>query len=237
MVDSAYVAGALVAGALAVTISSVPFLLTGLDYRQRDNGLAYILLVTGVGTWNGLFVAQLLTDDPTVKTYFFSLSIVGTVLAGLGWLLFAATASSTPYVLDRRGVYGLAAVLAGLDVALAVTAPVHSFYWDPESVGADALGFALIDPAPGYWLHMFLLILLFGAGAALFAITWSRGAPSPYPMAYTLAGTATFVLFAAGTVLAPGGFGVAPIVAGSLTTIGWIQATRGDPLGWLRRLT
>lgn len=218
-------------GVLAV-VSTVPYTLTAIEYRQRDNGLAYLLLVIGVGVWNMMFVAQLLSPDPVVEVFFLGLSVVGAIQSGLGWFLFATTASSTSSVLDRRGVYGAVGILGGLDIVLAVTAPVHTFYWQTAATSGTA-GFATIVPGIGYWLHTGLLVVLFGAGTGLFADTWRRRPGSRFARAYVVAGTATVVAVLGGSVLAPGGFGVAPIVAMSLTTIGWVQASRGEPLAWL----
>lgn len=237
MVDVEPVTLLLAAGGVVVALLSIPFLLTALDYRQRDNGLAYLLLVSGVAVWNGMFVAQLLSEDPLVKVFFLSLSIVGAVQAALGWLLFATTASSTVDVLDRREVYLAVSVLAGLDIGLAVTAPVHDVFWAHESVTADAFGFAAIEPAVGYWLHTLLLVGLFAAGTALFANRARGHTLTQFPLAYTVAGSATILALLAGNVFAPGGFGAASIVASGLTTVGWLQASRGNPLVWLRNFT
>lgn len=225
----------LAVGAIAATLTTVPYVLAAIDYRQRDNGLAYLLLVSGVGIWNAMFVAQLLSSEPVIEVFFLALSVVGAVQAGLGWLLFASTASSTVDILDRRSVYGTVSVLSGIDIVLAVTAPVHSFYWRlPASPGTA--GFAAIEPQIGYWLHTVFLVLLFGAGVALFAETWRRQPADRYPRAYTFAGMATVLAVVGGNALAPGGLGIASIVAVSLTTIGWLQASRGEPLAWLRSL-
>lgn len=237
MVEVEPVTIALAAGAIVVSLLSIPFLLTALDYRQRDNGLAYLLLVSGVTVWNAMFVAQLLSEEPMVKVFFLSLSIVGAVQAGLGWLLFASTASSTVDILDRREVYLLVSVLGGLDIGLAVTAPVHDVFWNHDTVAADTLGFATVEPAIGYWLHTLLLIGLFAAGTALFANRARGHTLTTFPLAYTVAGSATILAILASNVLAPGGLGVASIVAGGLTTVGWLQASRGNPLVWLRSLT
>ena len=87
-------------GSLAVA-TTVPYLVAAIEYRRRDNGLAYLLLVAGVGVWNAMTVVQLLTPDPLVKVFFLGLSVVGAVQAGLGWFLFATTASSTDQSFDR----------------------------------------------------------------------------------------------------------------------------------------
>lgn len=216
----------LAAVAILAVALTVPYTLTAIDYRRRDNGLAYLLFVSGVGVWNALFVAQLLTADRLVQGFFLALSIVGAVLAGLGWFLFAATASSTDTVLDSRRVYGVISVAGGLDIALAVTAPVHPLYWSLDPV-AGPLGFAAIEPAIGYWLHTGFLAALFGAGAALFHRSW-RLQPAPYPRAYAAAGAATVTAIAGSAVLAPGGLGVGGLAAAGLATVGWVQASRGQ---------
>lgn len=226
----------LAVGAIAVVLTTIPFMLAAIDYRQRDNGLAYLLLVAGVGVWNAMFVAQLLSTEPVIDVFFLALAVVGAVQAGLGWLLFASTASSTLNVLDRRDVYGLVSVLSGLDIVLAVTAPVHTIYWQLPTASTGTAGFATVEPQVGYWLHTGLLVVLFGAGTALFAETWWRESGGGYPRAYTIAGLVTIFAVLAGNLLAPGGLGVSSIVAVSLTTTGWLQASRGEPLAWLRSL-
>lgn len=233
MVDVEPVTAALAFGGVLAVVSTVPYTLTAIDYRQRDNGLAYLLLVIGVGVWNLMFVAQLLSPDPVVEVFFLGLSVVGAIQSGLGWFLFATTASSTSTVLDRRGVYAAAGILGGLDIVLAVTSPVHAFFWQ-TAAATDGMGFATIVPGIGYWLHTGLLLALFGAGTGLFADTWRRRTELRFARAYAFAGAATVLAVLGGSVLAPGGFGVAPIVAMSLTTIGWIQASRGRPFAWLR---
>ena len=221
------------AGMLAV-VSTVPYTLTAIDYRRRDNGLAYLLLVIGVGVWNLMFVAQLLAPDPIVAVFFLGLSVVGAIQAGLGWFLFATTASSTTGALDRRPVYATVAVLAGIDIVLAVTTPVHTIYWRAASTGAATGEFAAIEPVIGYWLHTAFLVVLFGAGTVLFADSSRRRPGDRYPVAYALGGVVTVLAVVGSNVLAPGGFGVAPIAAMALTTVGWLQASRGDPFAWIR---
>lgn len=220
-------------GGLAVVITTVPFLLAAIDYRQRDNGLAYLLLVSGVAVWNAMSVAQLLSQDPLIQVFFLGLSVVGAIQAGLGWFLFASTANSTSSALTSRVVYATLSILGGLDIVLAVTAPVHTVFWQLPTASVEAFGFAAVQPAFGYWLHTALLVVLFGAGTALFAETWRDRSDVQYPRAYTIAGTATVLAIVGGNILVPGGLSVAPIVAGSLTTIGWLQASRGRPLAWL----
>lgn len=221
-------------GALAVVLSTVPYSLIGIEYRARDNGLAYLLFVTGLGVWNAMFVAQLLSGDPLVKVFFLGLAIVGAVQAAIGWFLFATTASVTSASLHRRSIYAAIGVLGGLDIIFAVTTPVHPFFWDPASITADPLGFAAVVPAVGYWFHTALIVGLFGAGTGLFWQAWRRGGDPRFPRAYTIAGSATILVLLAGAVLAPGGLELAPVIAASLTTIGWFQASRGRPFAWLR---
>ncbi len=221
-------------GAIGGVLTTIPYTLVGIKYRQRDNGLAYLLFVAGVGIWNLVFVAQLLSPEPLVGVFFLALAVVGGIQAGLGWLLFASTASSTINVLSRRDVYVAVSVLGGVDIVLAVTAPVHTFFWRLPTASLGPFGFAAIQPELGYWLHTGLLVVLFGAGTALFAYTWKNHRASTYPRAYTIAGVVTVIAVIGSNGLAPGGLGVAPIAAVSLTTIGWIQATRGRPFAWLR---
>ena len=228
------VAAVLAFGGLLAVVSTVPYSLTAIDYRQRDNGLAYLLLVIGVGVWNLMFVAQLLSDDPVVEVFFLGLSVVGAILSGLGWFLFSTTASSTSTALDRRWVYASVGVLGGIDIVLAVTTPVHRVYWRAAPASVDAAGFAVIVPAVGYWFHTALLVVLFGAGTALFAASAQRRPGDRYPRAYAAAGVASVLAVLGSNGLAPGGFGVAPIAAMGLTTVGWLQASRGDPFAWLR---
>lgn len=225
-------AWALVVGSGLAAVSTYPFVATAIAYRRRDNGLSYILMVLGVGVWNGMFVAQLLSNQPLVQTFFLSLAIVGGLLGGLGWFLFAGTASSTPFVPNERVVYGGAAVLVGLDVALAVTAPVHSFYWVPATGSPSS--FVVIAPRLGYWLHTQLMFLLFAGGTYLFARAWREGQSVEYARAYTIAGSATVFAILASNVFTPGGLSIGPVMAVSLTAIGWVQARRGRVLGGLR---
>lgn len=225
-------AWALVAGSALAAVSTYPFAATAIAYRRRDNGLAYILMVLGVGVWNGMFVAQLLSDQALVQTFFLALAIVGGLLGGLGWFLFAGTASSTPLVPNERAVYGGVAVLVGVDIALAVTAPVHSFYWVPAT--GTPSSFVVIAPRIGYWLHTQLMFLLFAGGTYLFARAWQEGRSVEYARAYAVAGTATVFAITASNVFTPGGLSIGPVMAMSLTTIGWIQARRGRVLGRLR---
>lgn len=225
-------AWALVAGSGLAAVSTYPFVATAIAYRRRDNGLSYILLVLGVGIWNGMFVAQLLAERPIVQTFFLALAIVGGLLGGLGWFLFAGTASSTPFIPNERMVYGGAAVLVGVDIALAVTAPVHTFYWVPAVEAPSS--FVVIAPRVGYWLHTQLMVLLFAAGTVLFGMAWREGQSYEYARAYTIAGAATTFAILASNVFTPGGLSIGPVMAVSLTTIGWVQARRGRVLGRLR---
>lgn len=225
---------ALAALAVVAVVTTVPYALTAIDYRRRDNGLAYLLFVSGVGVWNAMFVVQLLAPEPQVKVFFLALSVVGAVLAGLGWFLFAGTASSTSQRFNRRSIYVTASVLGGLDIALAVTAPVHDLYWVAAS--GESLDFATITPGVGYWLHTALLAGLFGAGAWLFSQAWRQGSNVEYSRLYAVVGTVAVLAVVGSNVLWPGGRGIAPLAAASLTTIGWFQASRGRALGRLRAL-
>lgn len=219
---------------LLAVASTIPYTLTAIDYRDRDNGLSFLLFVGGVGIWNAMVVVQLLASEPTVKLFFVALSVVGAVIAGLGWFLFATTASSTGQRFDRQWVYGVVSVLGGVDIALAVIAPVHDFYW----VGATGglYEFAVLTPAPGYWFHTAVLAGLFAAGGWQFAGAWRRGVNVSYTRAYTLGAAATALAVVLSNGLVPGGPNFGPIAAASLTTVGWIQATRGRVLARLRAL-
>lgn len=218
------VAWLLALGATCVVVSTYPYLATAIAYRKRDNGLAYILVLMGVGVWNGMFAAQLLDARPLVEGFFFALSTVGAVLAGLGWFLFACTASTTRPLPRQRSIYGPLAVLVGLDITLAVTSFTHSLYWTFPAESTAPATFAVILPGLGYWLHTALLVALFGAGGVLFATAWIDGLDVRYTRAYAIAGLGTAVTILASGVLFPGGASVAPLVAGTITTVGWIQA-------------
>lgn len=220
--------------ALFVVVSTVPYGLTAIDYRRRDNGLAYLLLVSGVGVWNAMFVVHLLAPDPVAKGFFLALSIVGAVQSGLGWFLFATTASSTDNRFNRRAFNATVSVLGGLDIVLAVTAPVHDFYW--LAATGEGFAFAAVTPAAGYWLHTALLAGLFGAGAWQFAGAWRVGTNVVYSRAYTLAGAAVLLAVVVSNVVWPGPRGIAPIAAGLVTTIGWKQARQGRALARLRAM-
>lgn len=212
--------------AVAAALSTIPFGLVAISYRRRDNGLAYLLLVLGIGIWNGMFVAQLLSSDPEIQGFFLALTVVGTVLAGLGFLLFATTASSTPNYLSRPDLYGTLGVLGGLDIVFAVSAPLHSFYWEVIDMVLTTRGFAEVAPGLGYWLHTAFLVLLFCGGAVLFLNSWRAGPRNLYSLGYVAGGIGTAVSIAAGNVLAPGGIAVGSIMAVGLTTVGWLQASR-----------
>ncbi|MFW6448544.1 MAG: histidine kinase N-terminal 7TM domain-containing protein [Halobacteriota archaeon] len=228
----------IVVGLLAVLVllSTYPFGATAIEYRHRDNGLAYLLMLMNVGVWNALFAAQLLAETTLVAGFFFSLSMVGALLANLGWFLFAATASSTPRLPRRRSVYGVLAVLVGVDIALVVTSPVHELMWTVADPPGAHAGFAVVQPHLGYWLHVQLLVLLIVGGAILFAIAWERGVNRRYSSAYTITAGVLVGGLILSAVLAPGGFSVAPLLAGGLTTIAWVQANRGRVFLRLRRM-
>jgi hypothetical protein len=182
-----------------------------------------------------MLVLQLLSSEPLTGIFFLSLSVVGGILAGLGWLLFASTASSTPDTIDRRYIYAAASILGGTDIVIAVTSPVHNLFWRLSSASSGPYGFVSVQPAIGYRLHTIFLFALFAVGTALFASTWLRQAASGYARAYTAAGSVAALSVLAGNILITIGLNFAPIAAIPLTTIGWFQATRGYPLRWLRR--
>lgn len=222
------------AAALLAVFATVPFVAGALSYRSRDNGLSYLFFVGGVGFWNGMTVAQLLSPDPQITSFYLSLSLVGGLLAGLGWFLFAATASRTPAIPNRTQVFGLIAALVGTDIGFAIIAPTHTLYWDlPAGVGRTP-DFARISPNAGLWLHTALLAGLFLFGAALFAIAWRAGEGGRYSIAYTGVASATALAVLAGAVFVPGGETVAPHLAAALAGIGWVQAQRGRVLDSLR---
>lgn len=220
--------------ALGVVGSTYPYLATAIAYRQRDNGLAYIMLIMGVGVWNGMFAAQLADPRPIVKSFFFTLSMVGALLAGVGWLLFATTASSTPSLPRESLLHRGIALIVGLDITLLVMAVSHSLYWDIPEAGASGSVFATISPNSGYWVHTLILGGLFVGGALLFADAWHADIDVSYTRGYTLTGIATAIAVIASNLLVPGGLSVAPLVAGSLTTIGWTQAHLGHSQPRLR---
>lgn len=213
---------------LAVAVVGVAttylFVATAIEYRHRDNGLAYILFVLGVGVWNGTFAAQLVATDRTVEGFFLSLSLVGALLAGLGWFLFAATASSTPALPARYPVFGVASVLVGLGIALAMTTPIHDLYWQFDPAAGSAV--ATADFAVGYWLHTALIAGLFGAGAGLFAAAWRDGVGGRYAYWYAVLGGLAVPAILASNILLAGALTVAPMVAVALGTVGWLQANR-----------
>lgn len=221
-------------GATVAVVATIPFVLTAIEFRQRDNGLSYIMFALGIGVWNGMLVAQLLSPRPLIKGFFLALTIVGSLIAGLGWFLFAGTASSTPAVPNQRVVYGSLAVLVGLDIAAAVTAPVHTFYWVLRPEVTQPAGFAVIEPGIGYWLHALLLGGLFAGGTVLFASVWQDERNVRYTRAYSIIGTLTVASIAVSGFIAPGGFSVTPLLAATLATIGWIQARRGRVFRFVR---
>lgn len=212
--------------AVAAAVSTIPFGLVAISYRRRDNGLAYLLLVLGIGVWNGMFVAQLLSLNPEIQGFFLALSVVGAVLAGLGFLLFATTASSTSDSLSRPALYATIGVLGGLDIVFAVSAPLHTFYWQVLDLELNTISFAPVDPGFGYWLHTGFLIVLFSGGAALFLNSWRVGPRNRYLLGYFVGGVGTALAVVGSNTVAPGGVGIGSIVAVSLTTIGWLQASR-----------
>lgn len=228
-----WVTSLLAIGAAVGVLATYPYAGTGIAYRRSDNGLAYILLVMGVGIWNAMFVAQLLSDQPLVTEFFHSLSFVGALLTALGWLLFAGTASSTPPLPRQRLIYGAAAVLVGLNIALVLTNPIHGLYWTLPADSTTAT-FAVIVPTLGYWLHTQLLVVILGVGTLLFASAWNSGRSVRYSRAYTVAGAATVGAVIGSNVFLVGGTSIAPIVAMSLTTVGWIQADHGKLLAVCR---
>lgn len=221
MVGAPWTVWLLVGGAVVAAVATYPFTAVGIAYRRRDNGLAYLVLVIGLGLWNGMFAAQYVAAEPMVNVFFYSLSMVGAQLAGLGWFLFASTASSTPEIPRKRVVYGLVGLLVGLGVVLTVTTPVHALYWSLPAGGPTT--FAVVVPEPGYWLHALLLAALFGGGTAVFAVAWRRGSPADYTRTYALVGAATTVAVLGSAVLAPGGLSVAPHLAVGLPAVGWLQ--------------
>lgn len=225
---------ALAVGAGIAVVAVIPFMMTAIAFRQRDNGLAYIMFVLGIGVWNGMLIAQLLTPRPLIKGFFFSLSIVGSLIAGLGWFLFAGTASSTPPVQNQQVIYGALGILVGIDIAAIVTAPAHTFYWVLLPAVSDPAGYVAISPRIGYWLHSLLLSALFAGGTALFASVWQAEQNVRYTRAYSLIGTVTVASIAGSAYLAPGGFSVTPLLAGVLATVGWIQARRGRVFQFVR---
>lgn len=221
----------LMSGAILGALTTYLFVATGITYRHRDNGLAYILFVLGVGVWNGIFAVQFLSTDPVVNQFFLSLSMVGALLAGLGWFLFASTASSTPTLPAERIVYRITAVLVGTAITFVITTPVHSLGWQ---MAADQSVVSAISPQLGYWLYTGLLASLFGGGFCLFAAAWHNGESIAYTRSYTVAGFVTVIAILGSNVFAPGGLSVAQLVAVLLTTVGWLQAKRWSGFRLLR---
>ncbi|WP_226481401.1 histidine kinase N-terminal 7TM domain-containing protein [Natrinema amylolyticum] len=218
------ISATLATGAVLVVLTTYPYLATAIAYRDRDNGLSYIVFLMGVAVWNGLFAAQVMDPRPIVKGFFFSIATLGAVLAGVGWLLFASTASSTPSLPYRETIYRLVALLAGLEIALAITNPAHALYWQIAGGSSDSLAFTVIDPNVGYWIHTAFLVALFGAGTVLFGLAWRRGTDVRYTRSYAIVGAATTAAIVGSNVFFTGTASLAPLVAGSLTTIGWVQA-------------
>ena len=108
--------------------------------------------------------------------------------------------------------------------------PIHGFYLRVDTVGQPAgVGYGV-----GYWLHTALLAGLFGAGAVLFAADWNGGEPVRYPRWYAGLGALAALAVVGSNGLAPAGVSVAPLVATSLTTVGWLQAKRWSGLEALR---
>ncbi len=223
----------LAAASLCAVLTLYPYLATAIAYRGSDNGLAYILLVMGVSLWNAMFVAQLLDPRPEIQGFFLSLSLVGASLAGLGWFLFAGTASSTIAVPKQGLVYGIAAVAVGGNISLSITNPTHELYW-VLAPGSASVAFATIEPQLLYWLHTLLLVVLFGVGTMLFFEAWRAGVFPRYSRRYTIAGTGTVLAVVGSGVLFAGGLSIAPLVAASLTTVGWLQARDGRSLAAYR---
>lgn len=77
----------------------------------------------------------------------------------------------------------------------------------------------------GYWVHTVALVTLFGPGAELFTLAWLDRPAGPYRLAYVIA--VTSIAIGVSNVVAPGGFGAAPLLAANLTLIGWLQAPGG----------
>lgn len=227
-------AGLLGAGAVLGVLTLYPYLATSLSYRRRDNGLAFIVLLMGVSVWNGFLAAQLLTAEPRIAGYFLSLSMVGALLAGLGWFLFASTASSTPELASARPMYALVATLVGIDIVLLVTNPVHEWYWSLPGGAIEQTAYAVVDPMPGYWLHTLLVLTLFVGGLWQFWLAWGSGTDSRYTAGYTVGSLVTVVALFASNLLVPGGWTVAPLAAVGLTSTGWVQAQRGEVIAVLR---
>lgn len=223
----------LAGAAVLVVLAMHVYMATGIAYRRRDNGLAFILFVLGVAIWNGIFAAQFLSTEPTINQFFLSLSIVGAVLAGLGWFMFASTASSTPNVPAERWVFASTGVLVGITIVLAVTTPVHDVLWEIDPASSSLI--AEITPGLGYWLFTVFLATLFLGGTALFGLAWSNGESISYSRGYTIGGIITVVAILGSNILTPAGLTIAPLVTFQLATIGWLQAKRWTIVGFLRR--
>lgn len=219
---------------LGGALTTYPYVSTAIGYRNRDNGLAYLLMLMGIGIWNGMLAVQVIDSRFLIDQFFYALSILGALIAGLGWFLFASTASSTRDIPHSGPVYGVVSILVGLDIVLALTAPVHDVYWaDPALIPAVS-GFAVVSPRLGYWLHTAFLAGLFGVGTLLFVDAWMDGKGDQYVRAYSVLGIVTVVAILASNILAPGGLTVAPFVAVGLNTVIWVQARRGEVgIPWL----
>lgn len=228
MAISRWLQYAVAVAALGGLGTTYPYVATALEYRASDNGLAYILTLMGLGIWNGMLALQLVDSRIMVDQFFHAMAILGALLAGLGWFLFAGTASATRDLPGAGLLYGIAAVAVGLDVVVALTTPIHDLYWLlPVAVSPDQT-FAAFEPQIGYVIHSLFLALLFALGTALFADVWATGNDDEYVRAYTVVGIITVVAILGSNLLVPGGFTVASIVAVGLSTIAWVQARRGD---------
>lgn len=218
-----------------VFLSTYPYLVTAFQYRQRDNGLAYILFVMGVGVWSGFFIGQAIDPDGLIKGFFFALATVGATLAAVGWFLFASTASSTPVLPRIRLIYGGIGFLAGLNITFIVTTFTHSLYWSIPTSGPVPSRFAEIDPNIGYIIHTVFIAGLFLAGAAMFFSAWRSKVDTEYTLLYVAAASILSIAVVISNLAFVGGASLAPIVAGCITTVGWLQAREklgsGSPTG------
>lgn len=219
---------AVAAAALAGLGTTYPYVATALGYRTSDNGLAYILTLMGLGIWNGMLALQVVDPRLMVDQFFRALAILGALLAGLGWYLFAGTASSTRDLPARGLLFAVTSVAVGIDIVVALTTPIHEFYWRIPATAPTDQVFAAFDPQLGYVIHTVFLALLFALGTTLFSDVWVEGRDDEYVRAYTVVGTLTVVAILGSNLLVAGGFTVASIVAVGLTTIAWVQARRGD---------
>lgn len=213
-------------GTIAVVVAAGPGLWTAITHRDSDNGLSFGLLTVGVAVWNGTTILQVLAQEVAVQTYFLGLSLVGTAMTGLGWVLFASTAHSTPRHLERRSVYVLAALAVGLHSGIAVTAPIHELYWSGIADAIAAYGVTTVIATTGYWVQLAAMIGLFGVGSWLFALPPQRSTERRYSMAYTGCGIAVALTLLVSSAMAPGAGVLAPLVATGLVVIGVVQAAR-----------